>query len=58
MFSDHSGIFFKNVSSVASLVFIGFLAFVLGTYVIIESKKIKKLQQPLPMYILNNKLNN
>lgn len=57
MLSNHSGIFFKNVSSVASLVFIGFLAFILGTYVIIESKKIEKLQQPFPMHILNNKLN-
>ncbi|MEK7104101.1 MAG: hypothetical protein AAB842_01720 [Patescibacteria group bacterium] len=58
MLADHSSIFFKNVSSVASLLFIGALAFILGTYVIIESRKIEKLQQPLPMHILNNKLNN
>lgn len=54
----YSSIFFKNVSSIASLIFIGFLAFILGTYVVIESKRIEKLQQPLPMYILNNKTNN
>jgi len=57
MVFNFSGIFFKNVSSVASLLFIGFLAFILGTYVIIEARKIEKLQQPLPMRILNNKLN-
>lgn len=51
MFSDISGVFYKNVSSVASLIFIGFLAFILGTYVILEARKIEKLQKPLPFYI-------
>jgi hypothetical protein len=51
MLTNHSGVFFKNVSSVASLLFIGALAFILGTYVIIEARKIEKLQKPVPFYI-------
>ncbi len=49
MLSNHSGIFYKNVSSIASLLFIGILAFIVGTYVIIEAKKIEKLQKPVPL---------
>ncbi len=45
--STFSGIFLKNVSSVASLIFIGALAFILGTYVILEARRIEKLQKPL-----------
>ncbi|MDD5738526.1 MAG: hypothetical protein PHY72_01190 [Candidatus Pacebacteria bacterium] len=48
---DFSGIFFKNVSSIASLFLIGALAFILGTYVIIEAGRIEKLQKPLPLYV-------
>ncbi|MDO8524508.1 MAG: hypothetical protein Q7R99_02675 [bacterium] len=51
MLANLSGIFYKNVSSIASLIFIGFLAFILGTYVIIEARKIEKLQEPLPFYV-------
>ncbi len=46
-----SEFFFKRISSFASLMFVAFVAFVLGAIIIHQSQKLAELQKPLPLYV-------
>ncbi len=43
--------FLKKVSTSFSLLFISFLAFLVGYWAISQAQKLEKLQRPMPFYI-------
>lgn len=51
---DLENILLKKISTFFSLIFIVFLAFVVGAYTINQAQKIKKLQEPMPIYVESN----
>jgi|GEM_PF-2718845 len=44
-------LFSRRVSSFLSLMIVGLIALVLGTVIIVQSRKLEELQKPLPLYI-------